>query len=304
MPSVTINEKGIVSESGSGFSVNDGPLLPHVESMVDSASFTLQCQLHDDGSILEGDPGYLNSLNGTVDDGEEAGTFVGLYASFQDGAGSDYYVWFNVDAACTDPGTFGDATGTGFEVAAAAADINTLDKVSALVAAAIVSGFSVTDEGGGSGQVTLVSLAMGEVDSSALVSDQLVALGDDPVNVSWGQVTQPTSAPSTTGETPATRGSLKPHGVSVLGSTVALAHTVILPPGAGAGAKKTLISSAWSAGSVTVAATMRSLADRTQNSSTLEFTAADGRVYLLWNSVDELWELSDAGLVGTVAQAD
>ena len=69
MPSVTINEKGIVSESGSGFSVNDGPLLPHVESMVDSASFTLQCQLHDDGSILEGDPGYLNSLNGTVDDG-------------------------------------------------------------------------------------------------------------------------------------------------------------------------------------------------------------------------------------------
>ena len=143
---------------------------------------------------------------------------------------------------------------------------------------------------------------MGEVDSSALVSDQLVALGDDEVNVSWGQVTQPTSAPSTTGETPATRGSLKPHGVSVLGSTVALAHTVVLPAGEGAGVKKTLSSSAWSAGSVTVAATMRHTGTRASNASTLAFTAADGRVVLMWNSSDALWELVHSS--GTVAQAD
>lgn len=297
MPSVTINEKGIVSESGSGFAVNDGPLTPHTESFTNSASFVLTCIPHDDGSLGEGDSGFEVSLNGTVDDGEAAGTFIGLYVAFKDGAGDDYYIWFNIDPAngandvTTDPGVTGNATGTGFEVKANAEDAETADKLAALIATAVVSGFTVTAAADGSGEVTFLSLSMGALAQNERSLGDLINLGDAEESFAFSQTTQPTAAPALTGDFPAVRGELKGHGVSHLGSSAANALTVVLPAGPGAGVKKILRGTSVAAGTVTVSCTARHTGTRASNASTIVFNAATDTAVLMWNSVDELWEV-------------
>ena len=304
MPSVTINEKGIVSQSGSGFAVNDGPMTPHAETLTDSASLVLKCIPHDnnDGTLVEGDSGFEVSLNGTVDDGEEAGTFIGLYVAFKDGAGDDYYIWFNIDPAngvadvTTDPGTTGDATGTGFEVKAAAEDANTPDKIAGLVATAVDSAFTPTASVDGSGNVTLLSLSMGKLAGLEQSVGDLIGLGDGEESFAF-DVTQPT-APSLHGDFPAVRGELRGHGVSHLGSTGANALTVVLPDGSGAGVKKILRGTNVAAGTVTVSCTARHTGTRASNASTIAFNAAADTAVLMWNSSDELWEV--VSLTGVV----
>ena len=293
MPSVTINEKGIVSQSGSGFAVNDGPMTPHAETLTDSASLVLTCIPHDDGTLLEGASGKGVSLNGTVDD--EAGKFVGLYVAFKDGAGDDYYIWFNIDPdngaadVTSDPGTTGDATGTGFEVKANANAVTTADDIATAVAGAVDSAFTPTAAADGSGNVTLLSLSMGRLAGLEQSVGDLISLGDAEESFAFA-VTQPT-APSLHGDFPAVRGELRGHGVSHLGSTGANALTVVLPDGSGAGVKKILRGTNVAAGTVTVSCTARHTGTRASNASSIAFNAAADTAILMWNSSDELWEV-------------
>ena len=297
MPSVTFNEKGIVSQSGSGFAVNDGPLISHAESLTNSASFNLTCIPHDDGTLVEGDSGFGVSLNGTVDDGEEAGTFIGLYVSFKDGAGDDYYVWFNIDPAngaadvTTDPGVTGDASGTGFEVKANANAVTTANAIAGAVDGAIDSGFTVVDPADGSGLLRLMSLSMGKLAANERSVGDLKALGDGEENFRFSETIQPT-APDLTGDFPAVRGELRGHGVSHLGSTAANALTVVLPAGSGAGVKKILCGTNVDAGSVAVALTGRTVVDRdVVGAMTATFNATSDMLVLMWNSSDVCWEV-------------
>lgn len=285
MPSVTINEKGIVSESGSGFAVNDGPLLPSLETYTGSASIEISCALHDDRTdnpLDEGDAGYLNDLGGK-------------YFTIADAAGNEYHVYFDIDDANAGAGAGQDddpeATDNAVVIAKDADALMTPTAVAAEVATAInaLDGFTATsaDE-----VVTVKVLSMGKV-AASLSRGTLGDLGDDGGNEFFSvSLTQPTAAVDVAGALPATENTLAGHGVSVLGTSAdADALTVALAAGTGAGVKKTLVSSGWQAGTITVAATMRHTGTRAQNASTLTFNSASDHIMLAWNSSDALWEV-------------
>jgi hypothetical protein len=156
MPKVTFsNAKGILQEAGSGFQVNDTPILEEIEALADSASFTV-------------------TVNTTGDTGSD---LDGKYFLIADASGTQFHVWFDIgNTGTADPDPL-DGESTSVEVSTVTAgDAGTV--VAGFVATAINARAeftaTATDE-----IVTVSCLELGQVrlDLTNGVSD-LVTIGD------------------------------------------------------------------------------------------------------------------------------
>ena len=207
MPKVTFsNAKGILQEAGTGFQVNDAPILMESETVAGNASITVDCVIvDDDASIADITGKYF--LIATPD--------------------TQYYVWFDGgDATTTDPLPYGldesvgirisDAIGLGLAIGSNADAANAIqhrleatdgtadgildysdlpgsvlgDAGEGDVDVSVASGaneFAVTDNGDGS--VTIHVIPMGSVASSNMEvrdDEQLQGLaGDGTGGLDW-----------------------------------------------------------------------------------------------------------------------
>lgn len=157
MPKVTFsNAKGILQEAGTGFQVNDAPILEEIEALADSASFTV-------------------TVNTSGDTGSD---LDGKYFLIADASGTQFHVWFDIDAhdAAADPDPL-DGESTSVEVDTVAegdTGATVAGKVATAINARAEFTATATDE-----IVTVSCLELGQVrlDLTNGVSD-LVTIGD------------------------------------------------------------------------------------------------------------------------------
>jgi hypothetical protein len=265
MPKVTFsNSRGILQEAGTGFQVNDAPILEEIEAVVDSAVFSV-------------------TVNAS---GDTAGDLQNKYFYIADASDSQWYVWMNVNTDGVEGGEgvdpdpdAGDTTGievaveigdTAAAVATAiAAAINTENatEFTATAADAVVTvsclevGNIVMDVG--NDLVTIGNLTNLGVDSS----DPLDGIGDEEFLVELVSNGSGNSALATFGVTNLTQD----NDQNVVG-TAGLAATT-------AGTKKLLHASSIEAGSSVVVTYINGVG----GSSTLTFDTTTEWAYLLSN---------------------
>ena len=257
MPSVEISStQGIVSTSGSGFSLSGLPLVPNVENFEGLSSLSIS-------GILAHD----------TDGDAAAGTNVDLsdkYLRLCNAAGEDFYLWFDIGGIGTDPNTDNaiSASITELAITNAAADLATIEDVANLIVDRIngtndfvadngASGLfaEAVDEGGGAFSVTVYSLAVGRLTggSGTFGAGNLVALGDDENNFTVS-ASDAADAPRLVGDHAATENACRGYGSSLftvddsqLSAAAAESDGTVRPltldmdDGATAGARKTLV---------------------------------------------------------------
>ena len=257
MPKVTFsNSRGILQEAGTGFQVNDAPILEEIEAVADSAIFTV-------------------TVNASGDTGSDLNN---KYFYIADASNNQSYVWFNVAAAGVDPDPDdGDTTGVEVTIAEGVADTvvatavaSAIDdltgfKSSAVAEVVTVSCLEVGNivMGVGNDLVKNGNLSSLGVDSS----DPLDGIGDEEFSLELVSNGSGNSALATFGVTNLTQDNdQSATGVATLAAAVA-------------GTKKLLHASSVEAGSSIVVTYVNGVG----GSSTLTFDAAAEWAYLLSN---------------------
>jgi len=258
MPKVIFsNDKGILQEAGTGFQVNDAPILQEIEAISDSAEFTV-------------------TVNAS---GDTAGDLQNKYFYIADASESQWYVWMNVNDDGV-PGGEGvdpdpdDGDTTGIEVAVT---INDAKAVVATAIAAAINGETEFTSAAVDEVVTVSCLEVGPVLIGSLGGYQLIKNGNledlgAGENEDFAIALVDNGAGSSALETFGVTNLAQANANAVVGTATLAATT--------AGTKKLVVLPAAPGAGSSVVVTY---VDGTGGSSTLTFDGAAEYAYLLSN---------------------
>ena len=173
MPKVTFsNAKGILQEAGTGFQVNDAPILMESESVAGGAAITVTPDVADGG------------------DGDSAIDITGKYFRIAT-PDERFYVWFDGgDASTTDPTPADLAVANSIRLSESPAQLNTLAKVCSAITARLTAANNATgldySDTAADGDTTVCTAVLGPADTDEVPDGADTAgLGADDVSAKF-----------------------------------------------------------------------------------------------------------------------